>query len=180
MYIKLYIWKLNRGRKRLCFQFIASSSKCTLFCLLCGEESELLNLVFLSHMAQCYMLPAEGARETLQEEGGSSADGLFTRFLLRALQWPTAAVRSSQQHLGSLHLQPDRRALSEWSASRETPPYNRFPWHPGRGVHCVPPAWHPSTSASWWTTAVSSQQSLDLSPVGGSGCGSLLGGLPPP
>ena len=38
------MWKLNHGRKRLCyFQFISSSPKCTQFCLHYGEESELLN-----------------------------------------------------------------------------------------------------------------------------------------
>ena len=37
------MWKLNHGRSLCCFQFISSSSKCTQFCLHCGEESELLN-----------------------------------------------------------------------------------------------------------------------------------------
>lgn len=94
------------GRDCAVFNLLPLVVNAPFFCLLCGEESELLNRFPFPHGTRLRVASRGRRRDTEGGKGSSTADGLFTRFLLHSLQWLTAAVRSSQQHLGSLHHRP--------------------------------------------------------------------------
>lgn len=132
------------------------------FCLLCGEESELLNR-FLSHMAQGYMLPAGRRRDTEGERALLLLMGCLPGFS-RSLQWLTAAVR---EHLGSLHHRPIRPGhFLNGVPPGDPPPNNAFrDTLGGVGFHCVPPAWHPALLCQLVNHSHVLPTSLNLSPV---------------